>query len=69
MEEIHLLHIYADRDKQTTLENIVSALPYMDTETQKLAQRTMKKVKVLTGDEFAQLAVGGADSPGPGCDF
>lgn len=55
VEEMTLLNVYIDRGKQATLENIITALPYMDTEMQKLAQRTMKKVKALTKEEFAEL--------------
>lgn len=55
VEEMTLLNVYVDRSKQATLENIIAALPYMDTEMQKLAQRTMKKMKALTKEEFAEL--------------
>lgn len=55
IEEMTLLNVYVDTDKQATLENIIAALPYMDTEMQKLAQRTMEKVKALTKKEFAEL--------------
>lgn len=55
VEEMTLLNVYVDRSKQATLENIIAALPYMDTEMQKLAQRTMKKMKTLTKEEFAEL--------------
>lgn len=55
VEEMTLLNVYVDRSKQATLENIITALPYMDTEMQKLAQCTMKKVKALTKEEFAEL--------------
>lgn len=61
IEEMTLLNVYVDRDKKATLENIIAALPYMDTEMQKLAQRTMKKVKTLTKEEFAELVDCDAD--------
>ena len=61
IEEMTLLNVYVDRDKQATLENIIAALPYMDPEMQKLAQRTMKKVKVLTKEEFEELVDCDAD--------
>ena len=55
VEERTLLNVYVDRDKQATIENIISALPYMDTEMQKLAQRTMKKLKALPEDDIWEI--------------
>lgn len=54
-EELTLLNVYAESDKQTMLKNIIAALPYMDTDMQKLARRTIKKVKALTEEECAEL--------------
>lgn len=61
VEETNLLSIYADSSKQALLENINAALPYMDADMRKLAQRTMQKVDALTEEEFAELAVYAAD--------
>ena len=41
VEETNLLSIYADSSKPALLENIRSALPYMDADLRELAERTM----------------------------
>lgn len=61
VEETNLLSIYADSSKRALLENINSALPYMDADMRELAQRTMQKVDALTEEEYAELAVYAAD--------
>lgn len=61
VEETNLLSIYADISKPALLENIRAALPYMDADLRKPAERTMQKVGALTKAEYAELAVYAAD--------
>ena len=61
VEETNLLSIYVDISKPALLENIRAALPYMDADLRKLAERTMQKVGALTKAEYAELAVYAAD--------
>lgn len=61
VKETNILSIYADSSKSALLENIYIALPYMDDDLRKLAQRTMQKVGTLTEVEYAELAVYAVD--------
>ena len=61
VEETNLLSIYADSSKRALLENINTALPYMDADMRELAQRTLAKVDALTEEEYTELAVYAAD--------
>ena len=55
VEETNLICIYLRSRKQELIKNIQAALPYMDGDMQKLAQRTIRKVKELTEAEFRKL--------------
>lgn len=59
--EAALLNIYAEGSKQETVEYIQAALPYMDTGTRKVARTTIKKVKAMTAEEFAEYVGFSAD--------
>jgi len=55
VEETNLICIYLRSRKQELIKNIQAALQYMDSDMQKLAQRTIRKVKKLTEAEFRKL--------------
>lgn len=61
VEEINLISIYAEESKQELIENINTALPFMDLELRELAGRTIQKIDELTDIEFSGLAVYAAD--------
>lgn len=57
VEEINLISIYEDKNKQELIENINAALPFMDADIRELAERTIQKIDALTDTEFFRLAV------------
>ena len=61
VEEINLISIYAEESKQGLIENINTALPFMDADMRELAGRTIQKIDELTDTEFSGLAVYAAD--------
>lgn len=61
VEETNLLSIYNEGGKQEIIANIIAALPYMDTDMQELAVRTLEKIAPLSEAEYAELAVYTAD--------
>ena len=61
VEETNLLSIYHEGGKREVMENINSALPFMDEDMRELAKRTLSKVDALTEEEFAELVIYAAD--------
>ena len=61
VEEMNLLSIYHERNREQLRENMNAALPYMDADMRELAKRTLSKVDALTDEEYAGLAVYAAD--------
>ena len=61
VEETNLLSIYHEGGKREVMENINTALPFMDEDMRELAKRTLSKVDALTEEEFAALVIYAAD--------
>ena len=61
VEEMNLLSIYHEGNRELLRANMNAALPYMDAEMRELAKRTLSKVDALTETEYAELAVYAAD--------
>ena len=54
-EEINLICCYRRKTRADTVAAMTAALPYMETEIQKLAAHTAEKLKQLTEEKFAGL--------------
>ncbi len=54
-EETNLICCYRKKTRADTVAAMTAALPYMETELQKLAERTAEKLKKLTEEEFTGL--------------
>lgn len=54
-EEINLICCYRRKTRADTVAAMTAALPYMETEIQELAERTVGKLKQLTEGEFVGL--------------
>lgn len=54
-EEINLICCYRRKTRADTVAAMTAALPYMETETQELAEHTAEKLKQLTEEKFAGL--------------
>ena len=61
VEEMNLLSIYHEGNREQLRENMKAALPYMDADMRELAKRTLSKVDALTEAEFAELPIYAAD--------
>ena len=61
VEETNLLSIYTGESKQELIENMTAALPFMDEDMQKFAERTISKVDALTEAEYGELSLYAAD--------
>src|SRR5699024_10686870 len=61
VEEMNLLSIYHEGNREQLRENMNAALPYMDADMRELAKRTLSKVDALTETEYVELAVYAAD--------
>ena len=61
VEEMNLLSIYHEGNREQLRANMNAALPYMDADMRELAKRTLSKVDALTETEYAELAVYAAD--------
>ena len=51
IEEENIIAIYAEDSRETTLENILAAMPYMDEDMRQLAAAAVKKL-----DEYKKQA-------------
>lgn len=61
VEETNLISIYLCEDRETLIEEMIDALPYMDEDMRDLANRTLEKLRTMTDEEFAELDVYAAD--------
>ena len=48
IEEENIVAIYAEDSRETTLENILAAMPYMDEDMRQLAEQTIQKLHNMT---------------------
>ena len=61
VEEMNLLSIYHEGSKAQLMENMTTALPFMDEDMRPFAERTISKVNALTDAEYKELSVYPAD--------
>ena len=61
VEELNLIGIYVCEDRTSLVEEMSGALTYMDEDMLGLADRTLDKLRAMTDEEFAELAVYAAD--------
>lgn len=54
-EEMDMIALYADGDKKALLENLNTALVYMDTEVKHLVEGIIQKMQTLTEDDYVEL--------------
>ena len=54
IEEENIIAIYAEDSRETTLENILAAMPYMDEDMRQLAAPAVKKLQAMTDSEFSE---------------
>ena len=57
VEETNLLSIYTGESKQELIQNMTAALPFMDEDMRKFAERTISKVDALTEAEYGELSL------------
>ena len=55
IEEEHIIAIYAEDSRETTLENILAAMPYMDEDMRQLAAAAVNKLQAMTDSEFSEF--------------
>ncbi len=54
VEEENIVAIYAEDSRETTLENILAAMPYMDEDMRQLAAAAVNKLQAMTDSEFSE---------------
>ena len=54
IEEENIIAIYAEDSRETTLENILAARPYLDEDMRQLAAAAVKKLQAMTDSEFSE---------------
>ena len=54
VEEENIVAIYAEDSRETTLENILAAMPYMDEDIRQLAAAAVKKLQAMTDSVFSK---------------
>ena len=57
IEEENIVAIYAEDSRETTLENILAAMPYMDEDMRQLAAAAVNKLQAMTDSEFFRKGV------------
>lgn len=60
-EEMNLLSIYHEGSKAQLMENMTTALPFMDEDMRPFAERTLQKISPLTENEYAEISIFAAD--------
>ena len=55
IEEENIVAIYAEDSRETTLENILAAMPYMDEDMRQLAAAAVNKLQAMTDSEFSAI--------------
>ena len=54
IEEENIIAIYAEDSRERTIDNINSAMPYMDEDMRQLAAAAVNKLKAMTDSEFSE---------------
>ena len=54
IEEENIVAIYAEDSRETTLENILAAMPYMGEDMRQLAAAAVNKLQAMTDSEFSE---------------
>ena len=54
IEEENIIAIYAEDSRERTIDNINSAMPYMDFGLRQLAAAAVKKLQAMTDSEFSE---------------
>ena len=54
VEEENIIAIYAEDSREKTIQNILAAIPYMDSDIQPLAENTIRKLQWMTDSEFSE---------------
>jgi len=54
IEEENIIAIYAEDSRERTIDNINSAMPYMDEDIRQLAAAAVNKLQAMTDSEFSE---------------
>ena len=54
IEEENIIAIYAEDSRERTIENINSAMPYMDEDMSQLAAAAVNKLQAMTDSAFSE---------------
>ena len=54
IEEENIVAIYAEDSRERTIDNINSAIPYMDEDMRQLAAAAVNKLQAMTDSEFSE---------------
>ena len=54
IEEENIVAIYAEDSRETTINNILAATPYMDEDMRQLAAGAVNKLQIITDSEFSE---------------
>ena len=54
IEEENIIAIYAEDSRERTIDNIISAMPYMDEDMRQLAAAAANKLQAMTDSEFSE---------------
>ena len=54
IEEENIIAIYAEDSRERTIDNINSAMPYMDEDMRQLAAAVVNKLQAMTDSEFSE---------------
>lgn len=54
VEEENIIAIYAEDSREKTIQNILAAIPYMNSDIQPLAENTIRKLQCMTDSEFSE---------------
>ncbi len=54
IEEENIVAIYAEDNRETTINNILAAIPYMDFGLRQLSAAAVNKLQAMTDSEFSE---------------
>lgn len=54
IEEENIIAIYAEDSRERTIDNINSAMPYMDEDIRQLAAAAVNRLQAMTDSEFSE---------------
>ena len=54
IDEENIIAIYAEDSRERTIDNINSAMPYMDEDMRQLAAAAVNKLQAMTDSEFSE---------------